>query len=81
MVFLAHGVQAVIWMRTQVKRYFFTFQPTDPALSAFQITLEVDDLDRLQDFAIQSDPTPVFCNVSSTRYDLIDIFQMNLDLS
>ncbi len=59
----------------------FTFIPDANNVSDFTINLQVDDLDRLDDFAIQPDPTPVFCNESSTRYDLIQMFQMNLDLS
>ena len=58
----------------------FTFVPDDPSVQEVTRLIEVDDISRLEDFAIQPDPQPVFCNASSERFDFIDIFQMDLDL-
>jgi len=58
----------------------FTFIPDDPAIQQVTRLIEVDDITRLDNFAIQPDPQPVFCNTSSERFDFIEIFQMDLNL-
>ena len=58
----------------------FTFIPDEANISEFTMLIEVDDISRLDNFAIQPDPIPVFCNASTERYDFIDLFQMDLDL-
>ena len=58
----------------------FTFVPDDPNINEFTMLYEIDDISRLENFATQPDPIPVFCNASSERFDFIDIFQMSLDL-
>ncbi len=58
----------------------FTFTPDDPGVQTFEFTIEVDDVSRLDNFAIQPNPVPVFCNNSSERFDLIELFQMDMSL-
>ena len=58
----------------------FTFIPDDGNIQPVSVLIEVDDVSRLESFATQPNPQPVFCNSSMERYDFIDLFQMDLSL-
>ena len=57
----------------------FTFTPDDPSINQFTIEITIDDLSQLPFFAKQPSSIPIFCNGPGLSYDLIDIYQMNLD--
>ncbi|MEL6124399.1 MAG: hypothetical protein AAFR14_11840, partial [Bacteroidota bacterium] len=58
----------------------FTFTPTSPGVGPFTILLSIQDINSLENFGTQPADLPTFCNADPTPVDLIDVFQLNLNV-